>query len=337
MRHLLLALALVTVSLSAPAPAFARGDGFDFEDEVQSKKESARTGHAAYTPSQLQEGLGRFNGGQRAAYDLVIAKLDAATRAQLEALAAKHRLQFKDATGKTVLDNLRQIATQPLRYHLANADLLRETVRDICRPSTIGQAAHSTCTATSIQSALARSAPGEYTRVVAGLAVGDGRVTLRDGKMWLSCENFIPFDDRTVSSNLMQPAIMDAEARLNGGRYDNRSDRTVIKRTGQSYKGAGDSDVSTVETALLTGRYETLTVEGSDKADLLRILKAATPRKPVLASFNTEGGGGHEFQVVGYEKARRAFVVRNPWGEVDFIAQSDFERYLDGVNHRMED
>jgi hypothetical protein len=338
MRHrLLLALALVAVSLTSAPSAFARGDGFDFGDEVQGKKESQRTGHAAYTPAQLKEGLGRLSPAQRAAYDAIVAKLDATTRAQLEALVAKHRVQYKDATGKTVLDNLKQVATRPLGHGIANAELLRETIRDICRPSTIAQAAHSTCTATSIQSALARSAPGEYTRVVAGLAMGDGEVTLRDGQMRISSSNFIPFDDRTVSSNLMQPAIMDAEARLNGGRYDNRTDTTVIRRTGQKYKGAGDSDVSTVETAILAGRYETLTADDTDKSRLLSILKAATPRQPVLASFNTEGGGGHEFQVVGYDRGKKAFVVRNPWGEVDFISVRDFERYLDGVNHRVDD
>lgn len=319
-----------------PPPAFviAASDGIDFDDSRLKRVESSRSGHADYTAQEYQTALAALPSDQRIAVRSIMNKLASGVRPQLEALVAKHRVQYKDATGHTLVDNLWALVDKPLRYKLRNADLLKEIVRDTARPTTITQGEHNTCTATSVQAALARSAPGEYARIIAGLASGDGVVTARDGKLKLSSKDYVAFKDRTITGNLFQPAVMEVEAQFNDGHYDNRTD-TSKDRKGETWQGAMDADVSRVQTALLVGKYKTLYAAKAARSEVVRILRGASPKEPVLVGFWTAGGGGHEVQVVGFDPKQNKYAIRNPWGELLFLPPKDVETHADGVNYRV--
>ena len=339
------ALLLAACLLLAPAPALAQeaappfmlaaADGVDFDDDGHERASSSRTGHAAYTKKAYQAALTALPKDQQIALRSVMGKLDATTKAQLEALVANRRVQYKDATGHTLVDNLWALVDKPLKHKIKNAELLTEIIRDVGRPSTIAQAEHNTCTATSIQSALARSAPGEYARILAGLAAGDGVVTARNGKLKLSSADYIPFKDRTVTGNLFQPAVMEAEAQNNDGHYDNKTD-TSRNKAGEKWQGAMDADVSKIQTALLVGKYKTIYASEAPKKKVVAVLRAATAKQPVLVGFNTAGGGGHEVQVIGFDKAKNKYKIRNPWGELLLLPIKDVESHADGVNYRVD-
>lgn len=345
MNRLVLALATALILNAAPAPAraaelpapfvIAAAEGIDFDDESLTRKSSTREGHAEYDAAEYKAALAELPKDQQIAVKSIMKQLDKATKVQFEALIAKHRVSYKDATGKTLVDNLWMLVDKKLAHGIKNKELLKELIRDVVRPSTIAQAAHNTCTATSIQSALARQAPGEYARIIAGLASGDGVVTARNGKLKLASKDYIAFEDRTVTSNLLQPAIMEQEARLNDAHYDNKTDYSITK-SGEKYQGAMDSDVSKIQTALLVGKYKTLYASESPKKQVVEILKNASAKEPVLVGFWTKGGGGHEVQVVGYEKKKKSYKIRNPWGELLFLPSAEVEKNADGVNYRIK-
>lgn len=329
-------LALAPAALAAPFQ-LAAADGVDFRDQEYTIKASSRTGFAAFTPQELKAAVAGLPKDQQIAIRSITKKLDATTQSQLAALIAKNRVQYKDATGQTLIDNLWSLVDKQLKHGIKNEDLIREIIRDVARPSTIAQARHGTCTSTSIQSALARTAPGEYARILAGLAGGDGVVTCRDGKIKLSSELYIPYKDRTVTGNLFQPACMDAQASRNKGyRYDNKADHNIRKKDGATYRGSQIVDVAALQTALLVGDYETFQVADAPKKKVARVLASASPKNPVLVCMSTAGGGAHEVQLVGYDKAKKAFKIRNPWGETVFVPRADVESHMTGVNHRVE-
>lgn len=341
-----IALILVACVALTPAPVraqegpvapflLAAADGVDFDDESLERASSSRLGHADYTAKAFKAELANLPKDQQIAVRSIMGKLDATTKAQLEALIANRRVQYKDATGHTLVDNLWALVDKKLKHKIKNAELITEIIRDVGRPSTIAQAAHNTCTATSIQSALARSAPGEYARIISGLAGGDGVVTARNGKLKLSSADYIPFKDRTVTGNLFQPAIMEAEARNNDGHYDNKTD-TSRNAAGEKWQGAMDADVSKVQTALLVGKFKTIYASETPKKKLVAVLRAATAKQPVLVGFNTAGGGGHEVQVIGFDKQKKKYKIRNPWGELLLLPINDVEAHADGVNYRAD-
>lgn len=307
--------------------------GLNLDDNAGTEAEgSSRTGHAAFTQAELKREVAKLDGPQREDYRAVRAVLAPypATQAQWDALVVKHRLKYRDIHGDSVLVNLDRLATAPMVSGIDRGALTRDLVEDLCRPSTIDQAAHGTCTATSIQAALARRNPGEYARFVVGLGTGSGAVASRDGRARLTASLYLPYQDRSVSSNLMQPAIMELEAQVEGGHYNNHTDK-ITPAHGAPHGGAYDADVAAVATALMGRRYAVLEVRPGARDQVLALLRHASPKYPLIVGVSTSGGGGHEMQVVGYEAAGARVVFRNPWGLVQKVPFTDFLKAADGV------
>lgn len=323
---------------AAPFFAASAAKGIDLDDEEGTQqKQSSRTGHAAFTASELKQELAGLAADQRKEYDVVRKLLASQKKAQeqLDALAAKHRLSYRDVNGHTVLDNLSLIATKPAVKGIKKDELARDLVQDICRPSTIDQAAHATCTATSIQSAIARNNPGEYARFVAEIGT-KGQSKSRDGKWKLIADLYLPYKDRSVTGNLLQPAIMELEAQNNGGHYDNKTDKTKPAK-GPAYAGAGDQDVAVVATALLGRPYKVFWVDPKKNSkEAIKLLMSASPKTPLIVGVWTKGGGGHEMQVVGYEQGKKQVVFRNPWGITQRVGVDNFLNSTDGMVYRAD-
>jgi hypothetical protein len=331
----------LALSLLLAAPAYAAAPvkddtvGIDFSATDLEKHGSQRYGHGEFTQAQVIKGKKDLGKDQLPLYEKLFAALAQRKQSQeqLMALAAAHRLKYADAKGRTVLDNFGTILAGKVGHAIAKDALLADVVADITRPSTIAQAHHSSCTATSIQAQLARQNPAEYVRLVAGLAV-NGKVTLRNGKMSLSDKNYLPSKDRTNSSNLMQAAIMTAETEVDGGRYDNANDCSYTK-AGQKYTGEYNVHVIAVENAMLVGKFENMGVGASNRDAAMAILKHASAKFPVLVSVRTKSGGGHEVQVVGYDPKKAVVEVRNPWGELIKFPAKPFRQALTGINYEV--
>ena len=324
---------VLTAGSALAAPPKDDTVGIDLASKDLEKHGSQRYGHAVVTRKDIDAGRKALPADQRALYDKVFAALAGKkpSQDQLEALAAAHRLKYADAKGHTVLDNLGAIAQGKVGQGIAKPMLLGEVVADITRPSTIAQAHHSSCTATSMQAQLARQNPAEYVRLVAGLAL-EGKVKLRDGKLGLSTKNYLASPDRTPSSNLMQAALMTAEAEVEGGRYDNQNDCSYDKG-GKRYVGEYNVHVIAVQNAMLVGKFHNMGVNGSNRDQAMGILKQASAKNPVLVSVKMKSGGGHEIQIVGYDAGKAIVTIRNPWGEVVKFPAKPFRQALTGINY----
>ena len=333
-----LAGALLALTLSGAPCALAAHDasGVNLEDDPEvTTLTSARTGHASFTAAELVAAKAQLAPPQRQAFEALFTQLAKypPVQGQLAALLAKHRLKQKDSLGRTVLDNLAALAATPTLKGIPPVDAVADLVSDICRPSTISQARHNTCTATSVQSALARSKPGEYARLVTGLATGNGEVAI--GGVVLDSRDYIAFKDRSVTSNLLQPAIMEAEAEVEGARYQNQQDQ-IFPKAGAPHAGASQRDLCQVEESLLGGHYEVVLAGAQHEhvAEVREVLRKATPRNPMLVGISMSGGDGHEIQVVGFENG--LYTVRNPWGQAHQIPAQKFEMGVSSVNYRTD-
>jgi hypothetical protein len=182
-----------------------------------------------------------------------------------------------------------------------------------------------------MQSQLARQNPAEYVRLVASLAT-QGRVTLRDGKMTLTDKCYLPAKDRTFSSNLMQAAIMDAEAAVDGGRYDNAND-CAYDNKGNKYQGESSAHVAAVATPQMPRHFDDNWVNTTQRDKALANLKHASDKYPVLASLRMKAGGGHKVQIVGYDPGKGVVTIRNPWGEIVNLKASAVRQALTALNY----
>lgn len=329
-------LSLACLPMIAPLAAYADA-GLDLNHKTGgiTSNRTERNGHASYTVNEAKSALAQLPAAQAKEFKLVHQALAShkPAQVQLEALLAKHRVKYADAFGHTVLDNLATLASKPTNHSIDRAQALADVVADICRPATIAQAQHNSCTATSIQANLARNRPAEYARLVAGLATA-GHVDVPSSHVSLASNLYIAYKDRTISSNLMQPAIMDLEAKVEGGHYDNKVDK-IFPAKGAPHEGAFNKDVSTAESQLIGGKYTTEIATNANRDKLMAIVAHASSTDPVLVGVMMAGGGGHEVQVTGYKKASGKVEIRNPWGERDYIPAAKFKAALEGVNYRQ--
>lgn len=168
-------------------------------------------------------------------YPLRDGETAAAWRAQaladLDALATAGRLAAPDARGGTLADHLAALASGPLAPGLEPTPgrtlLLGELVRNVAAPGRINQGLKFTCAATCVEIELAERDPGEYARLVAGLAAPAGVVALRSGEPLPRDEDTLAWDAaearRSPVSRLVQVAFL--EFAYPGLDYRNAADR----------------------------------------------------------------------------------------------------------------
>lgn len=267
---------------------------------------------------------------------------NSAAQAQLALLVVDGKAKQTDTQGKTLLDDLARITQGPMTNGLSSRQVLTDAIADVTDPSTIFQGYKGTCTATSIQSELAQREPAEYARLVAGLATGDGKVTLQDGKTVLDSHQYYD-GSQSTSEGLLSPALEEAEARHAGGHYNLKDDRIEFGGLNpfgfRNYDGAAESDVAAVESELFGGHYQNVSVgggvfgigSGMNPDEAMKFFTGATPDRPVLVDIDPPGIGQHEVQVVGYDRTKNEVTIRNPWGEVDTIPVDQFKQHLVSV------
>ncbi|WP_164008643.1 annexin [Pyxidicoccus trucidator] len=149
----------------------------------------AREPAAAATVRDImtQPSWSRLTPSQREAMCEVIAETSAPALRDLRMLARDaNRLTTPDSQGKTLVDNLKQLATQPLHASLARPgigrrEMLESVLSDVAAPQRVQQGWVNSCQVTALQRDMAAYDPSEYVRLMNGLTSTSGTVKMRGG------------------------------------------------------------------------------------------------------------------------------------------------------------
>jgi hypothetical protein len=202
---------------------------------------------------------------------------------------SKSALLDVDATGRTLIENLKALSLQTLVLpaELKNAGLdpnvyLYSVLGELNDPNEINQGNRATCTVTSVQYLLAKQNPAEYARLMTGLLTVEGKVQLRDGS-WLSrvADSVGPDDDpsRNGSERLLQSALMNY---AHAG-YSNKTDSSPELFGLLKLVGLRDRQTLHVARAVLGRDFAVFTGHGDNRA-------ASTREGRVLEQFRKRSG-----------------------------------------------
>lgn len=221
-------------SASPPDPkdARARGAQPDFNKEKQGLKpprpDSDFLEHDKFKSLSPQE---------QEQVKLLLSK--STNRDDLFKLLDSGKLLMRDLKGQTALHNLHHLAKdQVLADGIDRDEVLNTIIGHMAEPQRIQQGVRGTCAATTIQYMLALQNPGEYSRIVTGLAGKEGVVQLQDGSVLRRNDDTIAKDDsergqvdRILQASLMQrgaqgsrPTIPDDYVVKGGRRYGDLSE-----------------------------------------------------------------------------------------------------------------
>jgi hypothetical protein len=251
--------------------------------------------------------------------DGVPAKVVALLKPKPLGAAALARLDAHVREG--VMPYLAAIATGPTP--LDRADLLNDLLAELEVPARVTQGLKWTCESASVQILLAERDPVEYARLVAGLAVGEGKVKLADGSTIARVPDFASKTDawRSWSSRLLQPAF----ATFGNGPlgYDNTHDRNSLGASGLT-----DPQVVVLTSAVFARPWKALTPENSTAAQ-----RMAWYRQGLAAGWHpivwVEWSTGHV--VLGEPDRQGRVVIDNPFGALHSLTAKAFQENLHSV------
>lgn len=159
----------------------------------------------------------------------------------LQSLPERGLLERVDHESIPLFEHLERLAFSPLGQGLLESPghvrLLGELIRNLIRPRRINQGLKGTCSVTCIETWLAEHDPGEYCRLLVGLILEPGRVTMRGGGELLRDEERLEWfhreGRRNPASRVFQVAGMEFA-------YPNLDYRNLEDR--QYHTGPGDSE-----------------------------------------------------------------------------------------------
>lgn len=290
------------------------------------------------------EAYGRLNQSQRQSFDRIFLASDPMSKEPLKRLLeSKRLLSLRDLHGgATLLTNLDQLVQEPLAAGVDRRGLVSSALKQAENPGEISQGGRGTCTVTTVEYMLAKQAPAEYVRVLAGLATGDGSVKLANGKTAKRVPDSTAQDDsgRTEASRLFEASMMDFGNGLMS--YSNKSDNNGVGPYTFLPGGLSSGGTTKVVNAVLDEHYHTgfaLPYVTLGHAHLVKNLQAALAKgemAPVSLDWRGDGEwkpAGHE--VLGLKIENGRFYFRNPWGNYD--APGAEVGGKDGPRRRIED
>jgi len=240
------------------------------------------------------------------------------------------RLQVTDKDGRTTLDNLATLATQPLHADLVKAGVSRASILDsamqeIANPGgVVDQSSFGTCSVTSCQYEIARDDPSEYARVLAGLMGPTGQAPMRNGdSLHLQTEYLTPRanDGRSPTEIVFQSAAMNYTL-APWFDYDAANDQS---RFGQLIP-AGQGAYETRFLSAFTGeKYDNVTLDlpalNSLGLDFLEGQRTRDPGvDPIILNIWTSPGNKDAHSVTFLEAHDGRVYFRNQWGP-DMLAR----------------
>ncbi|MBI5481431.1 MAG: hypothetical protein HY906_21415, partial [Deltaproteobacteria bacterium] len=242
-------------------------------------------------------------------------------------------LQAKGSDGTTVLDSLDRLSQSE------NKELAGTLMYDLVNPGRIWQGRAPTCTVSTMQYELAHGDPGEYARLITGLAT-DGKVTMRGGGVletnasWALYASDARGDDRSKTEALFQAAAMEY---ANG--TDSYLEYSQMSVGGpETYRGLRGEQISNMVGQLFGVKYETKQI-GSDAeatAELNEIMARERPNRPVLFDITVDGQQANH--CVSLEAVRNGRVYyRDPTtGDRQSMTVDEFRKRLAAVHYAPE-
>lgn len=214
-------------------------------------------------------------------------------------------------------------------------ELLLQVIRDIAAPQSIRQGGKSTCSATSVQIALAIKNPGRYIQIAGALASREGDAsTIVPG---LRRDEGTPIKDddsgRSITTRILNPAFMEY------GGFGDYDDRLDVQKLGPVTLGSGLNQLE--KKRLYEGVLgEKASNYGAGWNRLIGPLRNRTFRnvkdalsegKTVMASINVQDpdgtyAGGHAV-VMRHMDSEYAYMV-NPWGKLQKVPLEEIRREL---------
>jgi hypothetical protein len=250
----------------------------------------------------------------------------------------------KDSHDTTLLDNLHQLASQPLNATLVGQTtteaVLSNAMVEAANPNRIQQGTAPTCTVASMQYELVSDDPAEYVRLLAGLTGPTGHATMRGGgalRIEAADASSAALDGRPISQALFQSAAMEY-ANGRDASFDPIAGRSTNKKTGSVYSGLRPNQQTTILRQLFGIKYTNDTLfseaEGAKALESLRGFDAAQAQnRPILLEID-QGPYNH---VVTLERVAEGRVFfRDPYGVLRSMPEELFRTYVVAIHRPSE-
>ncbi|MBU6430041.1 MAG: hypothetical protein KGR26_13585, partial [Cyanobacteria bacterium REEB65] len=239
--------------------------------------------------------------------------------------------QLDLASGRTLLDNLSGMATEPLASGIDRAELVSQALSEIADPTAINQQFKGTCVATTAAIVLANMHPAEYVRLIAGLATPAGQVKMAGGDTLTRVSDWAIRNDgdRTVTQRLFVPALMN-DGQLPLFHYNNTTDHSML---GPIPAGGGltPSGSAHIESQLEGTSYQAHTFYAVDRdAQWQQVAAALAQGKgPIPIGVIWSDGmevGGHELALQSIANGTATYL--NPWGDQETMSAKELEAHI---------
>ncbi len=249
-----------------------------------------------------------------------------------------------DSKGRTLLDNLNQLATQPLNANLVGFTtteaLLSNALLETVNPSRVGQGTAPTCTTASMQYELVADEPAEYIRLLAGLTGPTGKTQMRGGgelRLEATAAHADGLDARTVSQAVFQSSTLEY-ANGRDSAFDPVLGTSTNRRTGATYRGLKPNQQTTILRQLFGVKYTNDTLyteaEGARALENLRGFDAAgAQNRPILLEID-QGAFNHAVTLERVNQGRVFF--RDPYGVLRSMPEDLFPKYVVAIHRPAE-
>lgn len=251
-----------------------------------------------------------------------------------EELYKSGKLDQKDSSGKTILENLKEMSGTKMKGSVNGKQLMDETVAMLANRNNITQGPHGTCGAGAVQNYLWTKDPAEMIRIVKDLAT-DGKATLRDKSVITSGTNTDNWhkgsampDGSTESRSdfdiIFQSALMKQQTLM--ADYTDYNVQTDYSDGKSVLRGDSASDPYKVQNMLqsITGEnYDT------NMFDFERAKERVNEGKEVVAGYFTsdEGWGMHYVNILSIKDGMVTFQ-NTQQGTVDTMSEEDFKKKM---------
>lgn len=301
----------------------------DADERKARQEKSAGAREQLKTSAPLETEALRGLGERQSQYQQLRARFadDAFSSVALQMMLLEGKFEdLKKTDHEDLLGALTYLQTAPLHAGIDRHTLLRDLIREVATPTAINQKSRGTCTVTAFQIFMAERHPGEYVRLVTGLAGPDGEVRTRSGSVVkrVPTTELTDGTNRTLSSRLWQPAMMD----LGNGpdqTYSNDKDSSFDASGADQGAGLALHSLGLVVSGVM-GKEATLV---SEPAKVFGTIQEATTKgMSVLAALRWDSkpdakDKNHEILVTKVSEDRVYFA--NPHGREESLPLSDFK------------
>lgn len=240
------------------------------------------------------------------------------------------------ADGTTLLQNLQQLASEPLAPGLDRSQLLAGFIEQVANPMDTFQGDRDTCVPAVASMYMAQRYPAELARVLVGLASPQGTVQLANGDTLTRSSDWNASDGgRSQSEKLLEPAFIGYAVSSEDLTYDNSTDTLFQNGTNTGQSGLTANEANTLLDGLTDSSFKEVDFyNGRDPktvaSTISQIQKLANSGDPVPVGVDWIGSTGHKIMVENI--SNNVVTYLNPYGMREQMSLSDFSNRLENAN-----